>query len=130
MTSSFLNDLTRGASEEEQADAEQSEAPEVLPTDHAAKRGAALPEETEESKEQRRFDRYDKNHDGKITVQELLAPRVKSFKKLDVNGDKLQSFDEWSISTRKRFKKLDLNGDGVISPRELTASKKPARRKQ
>ena len=83
------------ASQEEQADAEQSDAPEGLPTNHANKRGAALPEETEASKEQRRFDRYDRDHDGRITTQEMLAPRVKAFKKLDTNGDNLLSFDEW-----------------------------------
>ncbi len=118
------------ASQEEQTDADLAESPEGLPTDHASKRGAALPEETEASKEQHRFDRYDRDHDGRITTTELLAPRVKAFKKLDINGDNLLSFDEWSIATRKRFKKMDLNGDGVISPQELAASKKPAKRKQ
>lgn len=102
--------------------------PDDLPTDHANKRGPALPEETEASKEQRAFQRYDRNRDGRITVEEMLGPRAKAFRKLDVNGDNLLSFDEWSVTTRNRFRKMDRNGDGVVSPEEHAAARrKPAK---
>ena len=44
----------------------------------------AAPEADAKSKEEKRFDRADKNEDGKITLAELVEPRRKPFAKLDV----------------------------------------------
>ena len=93
--------------------------------------GPGLPEASEQSREQKRYDRFDKNRDSKITRTEMLSPRVKDFRKLDVDGNNLLTFDEWSVATDNRFKAADKNGDGSLSREEfattkLKVAKKPA----
>ena len=46
-----------------------------------------MPEATPKSREQKRFGRYDKDRDGKITRDEYLVARRKAFAKLDKDGD-------------------------------------------
>ncbi|MCB8829786.1 hypothetical protein LJD47_32720, partial [Escherichia coli] len=48
---------------------------------------AAVPEATPATREQKRFNRYDKDRDDKVTRDEYLAARRKAFAKLDTNGD-------------------------------------------
>ena len=45
------------------------------------------PEADPKSKEQRRFERSDKNEDGRISLAELTEPRRKAFVKLDSSSD-------------------------------------------
>jgi len=85
--------------------------------------GPGLPEASEQSREQKRFDRLDKNRDSKITRTEMVAPRVKDFRKLDVDGNNLLTFDEWSVATDNRFKGADKNGDGWLSREEYATTK-------
>ena len=89
--------------------------------------GPGLPEASEQTREQRRFDRLDKNRDGKITRTEMLSPRVKDFRKLDVDGNNLLTFDEWAVATDNKFKAADKNGDGNLTREEFatTKQKKP-----
>ena len=106
--------------------AEQQAVDPDLPEAGAHGRGAGLPEaakaqKSKQSTEQRRYNRYDKNHDGRITRNEMLSTRVAAFKKLDTNHDNLLSFEEWAVKTSNRFKEIDRNGDGVISSAELAA---------
>ena len=86
-------------------------------------RGAAPPEVNEATKEQRRFDRLDRNRDAKITRTEALMPRVAMFRKLDADGNNLLSFEEWSIKTTNRFKGADRNGDGTLDRPEFATTK-------
>jgi hypothetical protein len=86
--------------------------PEVDPGDAV---GADLPEVPEETKEQKRFDRLDRDRDGKITLPELLAPRVKEFRKLDVDGNNLLTFDEWAARSINKFKAADKGGKGYLT---------------
>jgi hypothetical protein len=72
-------------------------------------------------KEEKRFNRYDRNRDGTINRNEMLSTRVKAFQKLDANHDNLLSFEEWAVKTANRFKEIDRNGDGIISRDELNA---------
>ena len=83
--------------------------------------GPALPQATEQTREQKRFDRLDRDRDGRITRNEMLAPRVRDFRKLDVDGNNLLSFEEWAVKTSNRFKEIDRNGDGILSRAELNA---------
>ena len=97
--------------------------PIVLPSAGAHGRGAALPRagKSAQSAEDRKFNRYDKNHDGDITRNEMMATRVKAFQKLDTNHDNLLSFEEWAVKTSNRFKDMDANGDGVVTRAEFDA---------
>ena len=85
--------------------------------------GPGLPAASEQSREAKRFDRVDKNRDGRISRTEMLSPRVKDFRKLDVDGNNLLTFDEWSVATDNRFKGADKNGDGGLSREEFATTK-------
>lgn len=86
-------------------------------------RGAGLPgaAKSKETEEQKRFNRYDRNRDGKISRNEMLSTRVKAFQKLDTNHDNLLSFEEWAVKTSDRFRDIDRNGDGIITREEFDA---------
>jgi hypothetical protein len=103
--------------------AQAPDTPIELPSAGAHGRGAAPPRAgpTPEDKEQRRFNRYDRNRDGQINRAEMLSTRVKAFEKLDTNHDNLLSFEEWAVKTSNRFKEIDRNGDGIITRGELDA---------
>ena len=102
----------------------------ALPTaDGKGLRGALPPEADEATREQRRFDRLDRNRDGKITRVEAMSPRVAAFRKLDSDGNNLLSFEEWAVRTANRFKGADANGDSVLDRAEF-ATTKPKRKAQ
>ena len=64
--------------------------PHALPkADPADLTGPAPPEATELTREQRRFFRYDRNRDLKITRNEMLSTRSDAFRKLDKDGNKV-----------------------------------------
>lgn len=89
-----------------------------------------VPEASEKTREQKRFDRYDKDRDGKVTREEYLAPRRKAFAKLDTNHDGVLSFDEWAVKTETKFAEADKDKSGAMSPAEFvsTAPKRKAPR--
>lgn len=88
--------------------------------------GPALPEVSEATREQRRFDRLDRNRDGRITRNEMLAPRVAAFRKLDTDGNNLLTFEEWAVTTANRFKGADRDGNLQLTPEEFrTTAPKP-----
>ncbi len=84
------------------------------------------------TKEQRRFDRSDRNKDGRITLDELYEPRRKAFARLDTNGDGRLSFEEWAVRTREKFRSADADRDGNLTRSEYatTAPRPRARPKQ
>ncbi|WP_144039819.1 EF-hand domain-containing protein [Novosphingobium sp. TH158] len=86
-------------------------------------RGALPPEASEATREQRRFDRLDRNRDSKITRVEMLTPRVAAFRKLDTDGNNLLSFEEWAVKTSNRFKGADRNGDSSLDRAEFATTK-------
>ena len=76
----------------------------------APKRGAAppeLPAAKDASREERRFNRYDRDRNNRISRIEMMATRTAAFRKLDKNGDNLLSFEEWAAATSDRFAKAD-----------------------
>ncbi|MEH3121728.1 MAG: EF-hand domain-containing protein [Sphingomonas phyllosphaerae] len=83
---------------------------------------APLPEAPARSREQKRFDRYDKDRDGRITRDEYLVPRHKAFAKLDTNGDGRLGFDEWAIKTTTRFADADRDRSGAMDPAEFATT--------
>ncbi|MDF2495133.1 MAG: histidine kinase [Sphingomonas sp.] len=90
---------------------------------------AAVPEASDRTREEKRFDRYDKNRDGGIYKEEYLASRQKAFGKLDSNGDGRLSFDEWSAKTVAKFTAADKDKSGVLDRAEFstTAVKRKAK---
>lgn len=80
------------------------------------------PEADARTREQKRFDRYDRNRDGIITRNEMMASRVAAFRKLDKDGNNLLSFEEWAVRTSDRFVGADTNRDGKLSPPEFAAT--------
>lgn len=90
--------------------------------------GPDLPQVSEQTKEQRRFDRLDRDRDSRITRAEMLSPRVKEFRKLDADGNNLLTFDEWAVKTDSRFKSADANGDGWLSRAEYRTTRVPAKK--
>jgi hypothetical protein len=74
---------------------------------------------TPESREERRFHRYDRDRDGVITRNEMMASRVKAFRQLDVDHNNLLSFEEWAAATGQRFAAADGDGNGKVTPVEF-----------
>jgi len=90
-------------------------------------RGPAPPEASEITREQRRFDRLDRDRDGRITRTEMLLPRVPAFRKLDKDGNNLLSFEEWAGRTVEKFGGADADRNGSLDRREF-ATTRPVRR--
>jgi hypothetical protein len=92
-------------------------------------RGPEPPEATELTREQRRFFRYDRNRDRRISRNEMLSTRTDAFRKLDKDGNNLLTFEEWAVTTVERFDGADANGDRWLSPEEFakTAPRRLAR---
>ena len=97
--------------------------------DGAGLKGAPLPSADPATRERKRFDRVDRDRDGRITRNKALAPRVAAFRKLDVDHNNLLSFEEWAVVTANRFKGADANGDNAMT-REEFATTKPKERKK
>lgn len=91
---------------------------------------AALPEAPARSREQKRFDRYDRDRNGRITQEEYFSPRRKAFARLDTNGDGRLTFEEWAIKTTTRFTEADRDHSGTMDAAEFatTAPKRKAPR--
>lgn len=75
------------------------------------------------SREEKRFDRYDKDRDQKITREEYLATRQKAFDKLDSNGDGRLSFEEWAMRTIDKFAKADTDRSGILDREEFSTTR-------
>ncbi len=113
------------------AEVERAAPPPVVPTappsglpsaDAAGLQGPSLPHAAKRTREQERFDRYDRNRDGKITRDEMLSTRVDDFRKLDKDGNNLLTFEEWAVTTSDRFAGADANHDGILTPAEFATT--------
>lgn len=98
-------------------------ATDIPAADVAGLTGPAPPEATELTREQQRFGRYDRDRDGRITRNEMLASRTDAFRKLDKDRNNLLTFEEWAVATVDRFEGADRNRDAVLSPAEFATTK-------
>lgn len=103
----------------------------VAEAEPEAGRPPAPPAADERTREERRFDRADRDDDGKITLEELYHPRRTAFARLDRNGDGRLAFEEWAVSTSDKFAGADANRDRSLSRAEYATTaprRRPARR--
>lgn len=98
-------------------------APDVLPSaDPGDLRGPAPPEATELTREERRFFRYDRNRDRKVSRNEMLSTRTDAFRKLDRDGNNLLTFEEWAVATVDRFEGADRDRNNELSQAEFATT--------
>ncbi|NBS23455.1 MAG: hypothetical protein EBS78_05660 [Altererythrobacter sp.] len=105
--------------------------PDELPVSNPGEMtGPTPPEASELTREQRRFFRYDRNRDWRISRNEMLSTRSEGFRKLDVDGNNLLTFEEWAVATVEKFEGADADGDGKLTTKEFatTAPKRNFRR--
>lgn len=97
------------------------DAPAAVASDRAGAKFAMLspelpvPEATAKTREEKRFGRADKDKDGKVTEDELLAPRHKAFAKLDLDRNGMLSFNEWAAKTINKFEGADDDKNGALT---------------
>lgn len=82
----------------------------------------SAPQASEKTREERRFNRYDKDRDDRITRDEYLMSRRKAFARLDANGDGRLSFDEWAVKTTDKFAKADTDRSTTLSRKEFATT--------
>ena len=89
----------------------------------------SVPEAGDRTREQKRFDRFDKDRNGQVTREEFLVQRRKAYAKLDANHDGVLSFDEWAVKAETKFATADGDKSGAMTPTEFatTAVKRTAR---
>ncbi|WP_345940670.1 histidine kinase [Sphingomonas sp. So64.6b] len=90
-----------------------------------------IPEAGAKTREEKRFNRYDKDRDGAVTREEYLVSRRKAYAKLDLNHDGQLSFDEWATKTTTKFADADKDKSGAMNAAEFatTAPKRRAKAK-
>ncbi|TPG22717.1 EF-hand domain-containing protein [Sphingomonas koreensis] len=84
---------------------------------------SSAPAASEKTREEKRFDRYDKDRNGQITREEYLASRRKAYAKLDLNHDGALSFDEWALKSETTFAKADGDRSGAMNAAEFLTTK-------
>jgi hypothetical protein len=84
--------------------------------------GPAVPEALPATREQKRFDRYDKDRNGSVTRDEYLMARHKAFAKLDVDGNGTLSFDEWAVKAETKFSLADKDKSGTMNAAEFATT--------
>jgi hypothetical protein len=97
--------------------------PEGLPSaDIAGLEGPAPPEASELSREERRFFRYDRDRDQRVSRNEMLSTRTDAFRDLDLDGNNLLTFEEWAVTTAQRFDQADADRDGELTQKEFATT--------
>ena len=97
--------------------------PEGLPSaDISGLKGPAPPEASELSREERRFFRYDRDRDRRVSRDEMLSTRTDAFRDLDVDGNNLLTFEEWAVATAQRFDQADADRDGELTQKEFATT--------
>jgi hypothetical protein len=85
--------------------------------------GIVPPTASEFTKEEKRFNRYDKDKNQAITSAEYLAARRKNYDKLDANGDGVLSFAEYAVKSREKFAKADKDKNGILNRTEFSTTR-------
>jgi hypothetical protein len=94
----------------------------AAPTLFGTGTAADPPEASEATREQRRFNRYDKDRDGKVSREEYFAARHKAYAKLDANRDGRLDFDEWAAKSIVKFSGADQDHSATLNPQEFATT--------
>lgn len=81
------------------------------------------PEAPKASREEVRFNRYDRNRDELVSRLEMMGSRTKAFKALDKDGNNLLTFEEWAAATGERFAGADGNKDKLLTRKEFASTR-------
>jgi hypothetical protein len=81
------------------------------------------PEAPKASREEVRFNRYDRNRDELVSRLEMMGSRTKAFKALDTDGNNLLTFEEWAAATGQRFASADGNKDQLLTRKEFARTR-------
>ena len=81
------------------------------------------PEAPKASREELRFNRYDRNRDELVSRLEMMGSRTKAFKALDTDGNNLLTFEEWAAATAQRFAGADRNKDQLLTRKEFAQTR-------
>ena len=84
---------------------------------------ADAPQATEKTREEKRFDRYDHDKNGKIDRDEYLLARHKNFAKLDTNGDGKLSFEEYAAKAIVKFSTADSDHSRTLDHAEFATTR-------
>jgi hypothetical protein len=80
------------------------------------------------TREQRRFDRADRDNNGNVTLEEMTYQRRRNYQRLDANHDGQLSFEEWASATLRKFAEADANHDRALNRTEFAATAPRPRR--
>lgn len=90
--------------------------------------GRTPPAADARTREQRRFDRVDRDKNGRITLEEMTYLRRRAFARLDTDHNGQLSFDEWAARTLQKFASADANHDRALDRTEFaTTAPRPRR---
>lgn len=79
--------------------------------------------------EEKRFARWDRNDDGRISLDEYLHNRRRNFDRLDDNKDGVLSFEEYAKAGIDKFKGADKDRSGFLNSDEFaTLAPKPRKK--
>lgn len=81
-----------------------------------------IPQASDRTREQKRFDRYDKDRSDGVTLAELMEPRRKAFAKLDRDRDGKLSFEEWAVRSSMKFVGADADKSGALTRAEFATT--------
>jgi len=81
------------------------------------------PEASELSREEKRFNRYDRDKNGAVSREEYLSNRQKSYARLDRNGDGVLSFEEYAVKTSAKFVAADKDKTGGLNRTEFSTTR-------
>ena len=81
------------------------------------------PEAPKASREEVRFNRYDRNRDELVSRLEMMGSRTKAFKALDSDGNNLLTFEEWAAANGQRFAVADRNKDRLLTRKEFAQTR-------
>ncbi len=81
------------------------------------------PQASDLSREQKRFNRYDRDKNGRVDRAEYLSNRQKAFARLDLNGDGRLDFEEYAIKAAAKFKAADKDANGALNGPEFSTTR-------